>query len=260
MPSYRLEKSGLVEKSSHSPASTMSLLIAGFFVVVMGTLFAPAPDDATRTTIAVIAAIVPLSYAVIILRFWDVLYAAKELGGKHVLRRVLATGMLTLATAQRAQAEASVERVVDSVGNSNATRSLQPRQGTMASSRNTVLWVDDHPDNNRYERQTLRILLGIRFTLVRSTEEAMAALKDRQFAAIISDFARQEGADEGYVLLDRVRGMGIDTPLFVYTSSNNPVLRSGAYPRPQGWTARPHELINMVSSALTAPDETDRKG
>jgi hypothetical protein len=38
-----------------------------------------------------------------------------------------------------------------------------------------MLWVDDHPENNTYERRALKAV-GIKFTLVLSTREASEAL------------------------------------------------------------------------------------
>ena len=63
-----------------------------------------------------------------------------------------------------------------------------------------MLWVDDRPENNVYERQAFEEQ-GLHFRLALSTEEALQILKQEKFAAIISDMGRKEGPKEGYVLL-----------------------------------------------------------
>ncbi len=70
--------------------------------------------------------------------------------------------------------------------------------------RKHVLWVDDRPGNNVYERRTIESQ-GVTFTLAESTKEALEILSNRRFGAIISDMGRREGPAEGYVLLDHLR-------------------------------------------------------
>ena len=67
--------------------------------------------------------------------------------------------------------------------------------------RTHILWVDDRPENNTYERQAFEGV-GLRFTLALSTDEAFERLAQTKYAAIISDMGRREGPREGYVLLD----------------------------------------------------------
>src|SRR3546814_14070026 len=99
---------------------------------------------------------------------------------------------------------------------------MSPAASTVPDSwMNHVLWVDDVPDNNVYERRAFETV-GLRFTLARSTEEAFERLSNLRFAAIISDMGRREGPREGYVLLDRLRAQGDHTPVFFYASSHDP--------------------------------------
>jgi CheY-like chemotaxis protein len=84
-----------------------------------------------------------------------------------------------------------------------------------------VLWVDDLPNNNTRERRAFEAA-GLQFTLALSTNEALAALEEWHFAAIISDMGRIEGKREGYVLLDALRKKKKDqTPLCFYAGSNS---------------------------------------
>jgi len=116
--------------------------------------------------------------------------------------------------------------------------------------RNKILWVDDRPENNVYERQAFESM-GLEFTLALSTSEALQALSNRQFAAIISDMGRKEGPREGYVLLEAVRAKDKSTPFFIYAGSRAPEHRREAALRgAQGTTNIADELVDMVTRAL----------
>src|SRR5436309_388468 len=49
----------------------------------------------------------------------------------------------------------------------------------------TLLWVDDHPENNTYERRAMAAL-GIEVELSTSTDDALARLETSKFDVIIS--------------------------------------------------------------------------
>ncbi|MFI5954495.1 TIR domain-containing protein [Cryptosporangium sp. NPDC051539] len=116
--------------------------------------------------------------------------------------------------------------------------------------RRTILWVDDVPQNNSYERAALEAL-GLTITTVTSTREALAQLADRRFGAVISDMGRREGPDEGYVLLDALRAHDKQTPFFVYSSSRSPEHRREANHRgAQGATNSPTELVDLLVDTL----------
>jgi CheY-like chemotaxis protein len=116
--------------------------------------------------------------------------------------------------------------------------------------RNHILWVDDRPENNTYERQAFEAM-GLRFTLALSTDEAFERLSQAKFAAIISDMGRREGLREGYVLLDRLRKEGDGTPLFFYAASNAPEhKRETREHGGQGCTNNAQELFEMVTRAV----------
>lgn len=114
----------------------------------------------------------------------------------------------------------------------------------------TVLWVDDRPDNNVYERQSLEAI-GVSFVLALSTEEALQKIKGQRFDAIISDMGRPPDAHAGYTLLDALRASGNTTPYIIYAGSNSlehkaEARRHGAL----GCTNRAAELFQYVVSAL----------
>jgi CheY-like chemotaxis protein len=114
-----------------------------------------------------------------------------------------------------------------------------------------VLWVDDRPSNNRYERAALHAL-GMFVELSTSTEDALAKVAARGgYDVIISDMGRPPDAQAGYTLLDELRRSGVTTPFVIYASSRAPAhfdesVRRGAV----GCTNRPNELVEMVTNAL----------
>ena len=113
-----------------------------------------------------------------------------------------------------------------------------------------VLWVDDRPDNNIFERAAME-KYNVQFVLANSTEEAIAKLSSAPFDAIISDMGRPPDPRAGCTLLQAVRSRGNQTPYFIYAGSRAAQhvvesLRRGA----QGTTNIPTELIQMVITSL----------
>ena len=118
------------------------------------------------------------------------------------------------------------------------------------ASRSSVLWVDDFPDNNIYERRALEAL-GIKFVLAVSTDEALTRMSRRHFDVIISDMGRPPDTRAGYTLLDQLRAVGDKTPFIIYASSRAP--KHVAESRQHGaigCTDNANELFEMVLSAL----------
>ena len=121
------------------------------------------------------------------------------------------------------------------------------------ASRSTVLWVDDNPNNNSYERQALEAL-GVSFVLAISTDEALKKISRQRFDAIISDMGRPPDSRAGYTLLDKLRSSGDQTPFIIYAGSRDPEhiaesRRHGAI----GCTNNANELFEMLLSMLGRP-------
>jgi CheY-like chemotaxis protein len=165
--------------------------------------------------------------------------------------RTEAVAQLTAATASRGNAavtpadlaqgaKAAVRVVADTVTPSVIRR----------AERSTVLWVDDRPNNNVHERQSMEAL-GVNFVLATSTEEALEKLKQRTFDAIISDMGRPPDSEAGFTLLDKLRAEGDRTPFIIYAGARAIALREEAKRRgASGSTNRADELFEMVLSAL----------
>jgi CheY-like chemotaxis protein len=142
-------------------------------------------------------------------------------------------------------AKGAAGRVLEGI---KATERVGDRSGNSWGKQ--ILWVDDRPDNNAYERRALESM-GLGFTLALSTRDALEILSKKRFAAIISDMARKEGPKEGYALLDAVRATDKQTPFFIYAGSNAPEHRREAGARgAQGSTNEAQELFDMVIQAL----------
>lgn len=117
-----------------------------------------------------------------------------------------------------------------------------------SESLNTILWVDDRPDNNINERKTLE-LIGFKFDLALSTKEALELMAKKDYVAIISDMGRVEGPKEGYVLLNEVRKTNKTIPYFIYASSNLPEHKKEAQEKgAQGSTNSTTELIELIKT------------
>ncbi|WP_126148174.1 response regulator [Synechococcus elongatus] len=179
--------------------------------------------------------------------------SVKGVGFEASLKRKQAEVVAALAAAAASRSDGDVSResaaqeakiaadIVSEVVTSRAVR---------RASRSTVLWVDDYPDNNIYERQALEAL-GVSFVLATSIEEALRKISKQRFDVIISDMGRPFDSRAGYTFLDQLRASGDQTPFIIYSSSRDPKYvaesrRHGAI----GCTNNANELFEMVLSAL----------
>lgn len=168
----------------------------------------------------------------------------------YVKMQMSVVASLTAATAksQTSASESELNKIVEVVRAASPPRQLHAGSG--GGWRDHILWVDDNPNNNIHERQAF-VAAGFRFTLALSTDEAFERLSQSKFAAIISDMGRREGPREGYVLLDRLRQQGDQTPLFFYAASNAPEhKRETREHGGQGCTNNAQELFELVTSTL----------
>lgn len=116
--------------------------------------------------------------------------------------------------------------------------------------RSQILWVDDNPDNNIYERQALEAL-GVEIVLSFSTDDALRKIRRDPYDLIISDMGRPQDPRAGYTLLDRLRQDGDQTPYIIYAGSRRPehvaeALKHGA----TGATNDPQELFSKIIRIL----------
>ena len=177
------------------------------------------------------------------------------------IERVIAGAVAFAAATSKADGRASTPENISRVAGGAAGRMLEGLRSTDRATktpddgwRTKILWVDDRPDNNIYERKTFESM-GIEFTLALSTEEAIRELSRQRFAAIISDMGRIEGPREGYVLLKKVREKDRHIPFFIYAGSNAPEHKQEADSRgAQGSTNMASALVDMVLSSMPDND------
>jgi len=79
--------------------------------------------------------------------------------------------------------ESQVAEIANVVRQEITPQSLRKVSGT------SVLWVDDQPSQNNYKRKALE-LLGIRFTISTSTDDALEKVSLHKYDVIISDMTR----------------------------------------------------------------------
>ncbi len=233
-------------------------IIALFIVLVYGfaslvTAFAGALSEPERLPLIYFLVFFPVLvlavFAWLVSKHSGKLFAPSDFKDEenYVKMQMAVVASLGAATGKAATpaSEAEIRKIVDVV-----MASSQPETESSEDWRSRILWVDDRPENNTYERQAFEAV-GLAFTLALSTEEAFQQLAQRQYAAIISDMDRREGPREGYVLLDRLRREGDRTPLFFYASSNSLEHRRETREHGgQGCTNNPQELFEMVTRAV----------
>ncbi len=178
------------------------------------------------------------------------LYGPSDYKNEENYIRMQLAAAASLAAATTKHPETSAE-AMDFTQIADAIREASPSSHRPANSwQNRILWVDDWPENNVYERKAFEAF-GLSFSLALSTNEALELLKRSKFAAIISDMGRREGPREGYVLLESIRKQGDRTPFFIYAKSNAPEHKREASERgAQGSTNDPQELFEFVTKSV----------
>jgi CheY-like chemotaxis protein len=114
-----------------------------------------------------------------------------------------------------------------------------------------LLWVDDQPTNNVLEMKALEGL-GFRIDMVVSTDEAIHDIaKAGKYDVIISDMSRPDDNEGGKTLIRKLREIGDETPVIVYSSNESPKFESDM--KEVGAFAVTHlasELIIRVAEAV----------
>lgn len=179
--------------------------------------------------------------------------AGFEASAKRIQTEAAAALMVASARSDPARSAKQVAREAHEVVADAITPTVLRKTG-----KSMVLWVDDHPENNAYERQSLEAL-GITFVLAISTDDALDKVSRYHFDAIISDMARPPDEKAGYTLLDSLRKAGDTTPFIIYASSNAPEHKAEAHRRGAlGSTNRPSELFEYVLEGLRSKEAVRR--
>ncbi|GLR46690.1 response regulator [Sphingomonas astaxanthinifaciens] len=80
----------------------------------------------------------------------------------------------------------------------------------------TILWVDDHPANNRAEVALFR-QRRIAVHLAETSEDAMRLVAMNDYRLVISDLGRGEDRLAGLKLTQALRERGAEVPIIIYT-------------------------------------------
>lgn len=180
-------------------------------------------------------------------------FSLKGVGFEASAKRKQAEAVAALAAAVASRSEEAVENeggpqdirtAAEVVAEAATPRVIRRTVGSR------VLWVDDRPKNNIYERQALEAL-GVSFVIALSTDEAIEKLARQKFDAIISDMGRPPDPRAGYTLLDHLRSTGDRTPFIIYAGSRDPEHQAESRRRGAvGCTNQPAELLEMVLAAI----------
>jgi CheY-like chemotaxis protein len=116
--------------------------------------------------------------------------------------------------------------------------------------RTNILWVDDNPDNNRFERRALETL-GIRVAISTSTDDALSRTQSGSYDLIISDMTREPDPQAGYTLLEKLRKRGDQTLFVIYAGSSSPAHTAAARARGAvDYLSEPAALVGLVTRLL----------
>jgi len=110
-----------------------------------------------------------------------------------------------------------------------------------------ILWVDDHPENNRNELRMFRQLQAD-IDIATSTEKALDMLRNDDYDLILSDMARDDKAMAGLEFLEQCRKESKSIPVIFYIGVLDPT--KGVPPQAFGITNRPDELLHLTLDVL----------
>src|SRR5262245_61463123 len=154
-------------------------IIALFIVLVYGfaslvTAFSGSFTPAERIPLIYFLVVFPVLvltvFAWLVSRHAGKLYSPSDF--RHEENYLAAVASLTAASARRPDSD-SGPIDVDVRQIAKVVREAAPSKRAEIETRsNHILWVDDRPDNNVYERKAFEAV-GLKFTLARSTEEAL---------------------------------------------------------------------------------------
>jgi CheY-like chemotaxis protein len=115
----------------------------------------------------------------------------------------------------------------------------------------TILWVDDHPVNNLFERRAFAAL-GIFCDSYTTNADALAGLEVNGYDLIISDIGRGDSPETGWDLLDEVRSIWPRVPFIFYTIGVDDSMREQASARGASAVEEvPDQLIATVLELLS---------
>ena len=253
---HPVQSLGETAKFAKSPLGIIALFIVLVYGIASLVTIKVPSDQAIDLLIPFIVGFPVIVLAVfvwLVIKHSDKIYGPSDFANEENFIRLKIAASLGAATGR----QEGPEEFEDVVSIARVIELVQPfyaaRQGGIYNGNNRILWVDDRPNNNTYEREAFEAI-GLQITLALSTDEAIDKLYLNRYgySVIISDMGRREGPDEGYVLLDKLRqDLDDQTPLFFYAGSSAPQHIQKTRDRGgQGCTNSPRELFKMVTKAV----------
>jgi len=173
-------------------------------------------------------------------KLWETVKA----GLRKVLDREPTPADVSAATIRKAEEEvpAVVGALQAARSGSSGLRRAEQVGSVLRGAR--VLWVDDRPENNAWEREMLRVL-GVVIVAVESTRSALDSLKGESFDLVISDIRRDN--ENGIDGANEIRAAVPMLPIVFYILD----LTRSQIPEPaSGITNEPNELLHLVLDRL----------
>lgn len=238
-------------------------IIALFIVLIYGfaTLAATFGDNFKDSIVLLVYFLILFPVIVFVGFLWlvskhhDKIYGPSDFKNEDNFFKMRMSSVASLAVAsakqfEKTQKDGDIQEQLDSIIETVSKTSSNKEQNSTNEWNNRILWVDDRPENNIYERHAFEAQ-GLSFSLALSTKEALEILKNNKYAVIISDMKRKESDKEGYILLDEIRKIKNEIPFFIYTNSNSPTQKELAKEKgAQGSTNNAQELFEMVMRTI----------
>jgi len=136
--------------------------------------------------------------------------AAKSIRSRYLTSAVVVAALLVILSAVGiTEAFAPAQRAVP-------IRTAPPLTHDAPDAVATILWVDDHPSNNRLEIAAFK-QHRIAVHLAGSTEDALKLVAMNRYALLISDLGRGDDRLAGLKMIEAMRSRGITIPVIIYT-------------------------------------------
>lgn len=110
-----------------------------------------------------------------------------------------------------------------------------------------ILWVDDHPENNTYEREAM-LSLGAFVDIAKSSTEGRSMMSHSRYDLLISDIDRAGVPDEGLRFLRQMHECNSRPRTIFYVGRVEQ--ERGVPAHAFGIADRPDELLHLVMDAL----------
>lgn len=168
-------------------------------------------------TISAIAALLwPLLVFVVLLMFRKPLLRLLDSAKQREWTLELGGQRLTMKQLSEQQVDLIVDLQEEVSALRQAVRAERPASRSPVSS---VLWVDDHPENNALLVHELQ-QADVRVDLALSTKEGRELFDRHRYGAIVSDMGRYENGaevpDAGVRLTQAIRATDADIPVLIY--------------------------------------------